>query len=137
MSNAALEYIDGEPDAELQGEKRLEVVQALLDIMEGGRPACAEAAAETYEELTGHEWLGVDEAERYLENPDDYEPPEDVGEEQQEDAVTDDPDCALEQIDGEGAVEDAAQEGGADSPAAETSEDTAEADGEYVDDGEQ
>ena len=82
VSNAALEYIEeddesDEPDPTRESERRVEVVQALLDIMEGGRPACAEAAAETYEEITGHAWAGVDEAELYLRNPDDYEPPED------------------------------------------------------------
>ena len=80
VSNAALEYIDDESDEsnpERQSEKRVEVVQALLDIMEGGRPACAEAAAETYEEITGHKWINIDEAELYLRNPDDYELPED------------------------------------------------------------
>ena len=82
VSNAEIEYIDDESDEsnpERQSEKRVEVVQALLDIMEGGRPACAEAAAETYEEITGHKWINIDEAELYLRNPDDYEPPEDRG----------------------------------------------------------
>ena len=77
VSNSALEYIDGEDDPVRQDEKRLEVVQSLLDIMDGDRKACAEAAAETYEDITGYPWRGVDEAERYLNKPDDYELPED------------------------------------------------------------
>ena len=81
VSNSALEYIDGEEDPVRQDEKRIVVVQALLDIMDSGREPCAEAAAETYEEITGYPWLGIDEAELYLSNPDDYELPEDCDEE--------------------------------------------------------
>ena len=77
VSNAALEYIDGDSgDSASQDERRVAVVQALLDIIDGDRPACSKAAKETYEEITGNEWLGVDEAERYLRNPDGYEPPD-------------------------------------------------------------
>lgn len=84
VSNAAVEYIEEEPDdsdeadnAERQSTRRVEVVQALLDIMSGERPICAKAAAEAYEDITGYEWISIDEAELYLQNPDDYELPED------------------------------------------------------------
>jgi len=84
VSNAAVEYIEEEPDdsdeaenAERQSTRRIEVVQALLDIMSGDLPVCAKAAAEAYEDITGHEWISIDEAELYLQNPDDYELPED------------------------------------------------------------
>lgn len=124
VSNAALEYIDGESNATRQDEKRVEVVQALLDIMEGARPACAEAAAETYEEITGHEWMGIDEAERYLEAPDDYEPPEDRETEDSPDAG-EEPPAEDEGVDAEAeeVVDDAAD-------AAEGEEGAAEGDGD-------
>lgn len=77
LSGTALEYIDGEDDEVRQGEKRVEVVQALLDLIEGPVAVRAEFARAAYEDITGFEWRGVDEAENYLQSPDDYELPED------------------------------------------------------------
>ena len=35
-----------------------------------------ELGRELYDEITGHEWISISEAERYLDDPDNYEPPE-------------------------------------------------------------
>ena len=76
FSNAATEYIDEAEDDENKAlERRVEVVQALLDIIEGGNAVRARQAMETYDDITGSRWLGVDEAEKYLRDPDNYEEP--------------------------------------------------------------
>ena len=56
--------------------KRVEVIQSVVNMIEDAHPARSEAAREIYEEITGHEWISVEEAERYLADPDSYEPPE-------------------------------------------------------------
>ena len=75
FGTAAQEYIDEVEDEEGQGSRRVEIVQQLLDIIEGPKEICAEKAREAYNDLTGYEWMGIEEAEKYLSNPDDYEPP--------------------------------------------------------------
>lgn len=75
FGTAAQEYIDEVEDEEGRGSRRVEIVQQLLDIIEGPKEICAEKAREAYNDLTGHEWMGIEEAEKYLSNPDDYEPP--------------------------------------------------------------
>ena len=77
FGTAAQEYIDEVDDESAQNGRRVEIVQQLLDIIEGPKPECAEKAKEAFNDLTGHEWMGVEEAEKYLADPDDYEPPED------------------------------------------------------------
>lgn len=77
FSNAALEYIDGEEDETKASEKRVEVVQMLLDLIEGENEVRAEKAREAYEDITGSGWHGVEEAEKYLGDPDNYEEPDD------------------------------------------------------------
>ena len=77
FSNAAQDYIDEIDDESKQAERRVEVVQKLYDIIDGKKPICSEKAKVAYEELTGYEWRGAAEAERYLANPDDYDLPED------------------------------------------------------------
>ena len=76
LSGTALEYIDREDNEERQAEKRVEVVQALLDFIEGPVSVRAELAMEAYADITGFEWRGVDEAEIYLQDPENYELPE-------------------------------------------------------------
>ena len=78
FSNSATEYIDDEEDEEKAMVNRVEVVQALLDLMDDGDERHAQVAEETYEDITGNKWLGVDEAEKYLRDPDNYEEPEDA-----------------------------------------------------------
>lgn len=77
FANAATELIDEEDDEGRASQKRTEVVQALVDMIEGDRPASAEAACEIYEDVTGSKWISVDEAEKYLRDPDNYEEPDD------------------------------------------------------------
>lgn len=77
MSNAALEYIDDEDDEMKQKGRRIEIVQRLVDIIDGGKVGNAECAKEAYNDITGNEWLGVEEAEKYVADPDNYEPPDD------------------------------------------------------------
>ena len=59
----------------------MEAIQALVDLMDQpGSPKRAEISRELYEEITGHNWISLDEAERYLQDPENYEPPEDSAE---------------------------------------------------------
>ena len=76
FANAATELIDEEEDEALASQKRTEVIQALVDMIEGGKPAHVEAASEIYEDVTGNKWISVDEAEKYLRDPDNYEEPD-------------------------------------------------------------
>ncbi|MBQ7667186.1 MAG: HEAT repeat domain-containing protein [Kiritimatiellae bacterium] len=77
LVNSALEIIDGEDDAAKASDARVKVLQALVDIIEDGKlPRNAKAAKEAYESITGAPYLGIDEAELYLGDPDNYEPPE-------------------------------------------------------------
>lgn len=77
FTSAADEYIDAVDDESVQKTRRVEVVQHLVDIIDGKISACSEKAKEAYNDLTGYEWRGVAEAEKYLADPDDYEPPDD------------------------------------------------------------
>jgi len=77
LSCAATESLGDAEDEDSASEKRIHVVQALVDIIEGGGKAVnVDAAKEAYNDITGNEWKGFDEAERYLADPDNYEPPE-------------------------------------------------------------
>ena len=80
FSNAATEYIDAEDDESVAFDRRVEVVQALVDMIDSPNRRQAEAGCELYEEITGHEWIDMNEAERYLTDPENYEPPEESGE---------------------------------------------------------
>lgn len=77
FANAATDLIDEEDDEARASQKRTEVVQALVDMIEGGKEAHAEAAREIYEDVTGNKWISIDEAEKYLRDPDNYEEPDD------------------------------------------------------------
>jgi len=76
LSGAANEVIDGADDAAAASESRQKVLQSLVDIIGSGSKVNVKAAKEVYGDITGHEWRGVDEAERYLADPDNYEEPE-------------------------------------------------------------
>ena len=76
FANAATELIDSEEDPDAAAQKRLEVVQALVDVIEGEGEKNANAAREAYDEITGSPWISIDEAEKYLADPDNYEAPE-------------------------------------------------------------
>ena len=76
FANAATELIDDEEDEAMAAQKRTEVVQALADIIAEGKEQCANAAREAYEDVTGNKWISIEEAEKYLKDPDNYEEPE-------------------------------------------------------------
>ena len=79
VSSAALQYIegDGEDSDDARFERRVKVVQELFDIIEGSETKSSNAAKEAYENITGFAWRSPEEAERYLLDPQGYEPPED------------------------------------------------------------
>lgn len=73
---AATERIDAADGAAAE-RLRVQAVQALVDLMgAAGDTKRTEVSRELYEEITGQRWLGLDEAERYLQDPENYEPPE-------------------------------------------------------------
>ena len=82
FAQAATELIDSEEDEAAASQKRVEVIQALVDTIEGEGEKGANAAREAYEEITGSEWISIDEAEKYLADPDNYEAPEKTAPEQ-------------------------------------------------------
>lgn len=74
---SAMELIDGASDEKTAERRRVEAVQALVDLMGASATSKrAEVSRELYEEITGHRWVSIDEAERYLRDPENYEPPE-------------------------------------------------------------
>ena len=75
FSSAATELIDAGGDANDAFDKRVEVVQSVVDMIDSSNLALSDVGRELYEEITGHEWLNIAEAERYLDDPDNYEPP--------------------------------------------------------------
>ena len=76
LSSAADEIIDGEEDETRAAEKRVLVVQALAEIIVNGAKVNSAAAKEAFEDITGNEWISVEEAEKYLRDPENYEAPD-------------------------------------------------------------
>jgi len=76
LGGAALQWIDGEEDAGEVAKRRLSVVQGLVDIIEGEGcdPRNVAAAKQAFEDVCGHEWISFEEAGRYLEDPEGYDP---------------------------------------------------------------
>ena len=66
LSAAADEMIDGEEDDAKSDGNRLQVVQALVDIIEGAPENSAAQAREAYSDLTGEDWSDIDTAESWL-----------------------------------------------------------------------
>ena len=77
FSIAATELIDAEEDAQTAFDKRVEVVQSVVDLIDSPNSTLSEVGRDLYEDITGHEWISLSEAERYLNDPDNYEPPMD------------------------------------------------------------
>lgn len=76
FANAASDLINGEENEEKANGYRKDVVQGIVDIMgDKSNAARTEAAKEIYESVTCHEWVSIEEAEKYLANPENYEPP--------------------------------------------------------------
>ena len=76
FSIAATDYIDAEDDEDAAFGRRVEVVQNVVDMIYSSNDALSNVGLELYDEITGHEWISMSEAERYLGDPDNYEPPE-------------------------------------------------------------
>ena len=86
LSSTASELIDGEDDEDKAKEYRTQVVETLADIILNGQAKNQAAAKEAYSDITGNDWISVEEAEKYLKDPDNYEPPD---EDADNDASTD------------------------------------------------
>lgn len=80
FSIAATELIDGAEDEDAASDRRVKVVQSVVDMIDSPNERLSEVGRGLYEEITGNEWLGVEEAEKYLADPDNYEPPSESGE---------------------------------------------------------
>ena len=76
ISNTATELIDGAPNEETASQRRIEVVQALAEMIVDGPEKNGNAAKEAFEDITGSKWTSVEEAEKYLHDPENYEAPE-------------------------------------------------------------
>ena len=74
FTSAATEMIDNEEDMAKAHANRVMVIQALVDIMGTGLVQNMQQAQEAYQEITGNEWMSIEEAERYLADPENYEP---------------------------------------------------------------
>ena len=57
-------------------EGRLLVIFLLVDMIGSSNNSLSDVGRDLYEEITGHNWINMDEAELYLKDPDNYEPPE-------------------------------------------------------------
>lgn len=77
FSIAATEYIDeADEGTEESLDRRVEVLQSLVDMIGSSNNSLSDVGRDLYEEITGHNWINMDEAELYLNDPDNYEPPE-------------------------------------------------------------
>ena len=76
FSVAASEYIDEINDKAISQNRRVNVLQSLVDMIGSSNKTLSEVGRDLYEEITGHNWINMDEAELYLRDPDNYEPPE-------------------------------------------------------------
>ena len=77
FSIAATEYIDeADEGTEESLDRRVDVLQSLVDMIGSSNNSLSDVGRDLYEEITGHNWINMDEAELYLKDPDNYEPPE-------------------------------------------------------------
>ena len=79
-SNAATELIDSAEGEEAALDMRTMVIQSVVDIIDSSNKRLSDLGRELYEDITGNEWLNLTEAEKYLNDPDNYEPPEEFDE---------------------------------------------------------
>ena len=112
LSSTASELIDGEDDEDKAKEMREQVVGTLADIILNGQEKNQAAAKEAYSDITGNDWISVAEAEKYLKDPDNYEPPD---EDSDNDASTDKDPPPKNSTDDGGQKEDASADANADS----------------------
>lgn len=76
FSYAASEYIDSPENEDKQHERRVEVVQSLVDMIASPNAKTSKAGKELYEEVTGNRWINFEEAQKYVADPDKYEEPD-------------------------------------------------------------
>ena len=57
-------------------EGRLLVMFLLVDMIGPSNNSLSDVGRDLDEEITGHNWINMDEAELYLKDPDNYVPPE-------------------------------------------------------------
>ena len=86
FASAASDLIEGIDDEKAAFDKRVEVIQSVAEMICGNHEGRSAAAREIYEEIPGHEWINVEEAEKYLADPENYEPPEGDNSESTEDS---------------------------------------------------
>lgn len=79
-SIAATELIDSAEGEEAALDMRVMVIQSVVDMIDSANKRLSDLGRGLYEDITGNEWLNVTEAEKYLNDPDNYEPPEESGE---------------------------------------------------------
>ena len=77
FSIAATEYMEEVEDGDEGLDRKIEVFQSLIDMIDSKNKLLSDTGRELYEELTGHSWVSVEETELYLTDPDNYESPED------------------------------------------------------------
>ena len=78
FSNAATELIDSMEDDDAAFEMRVKVVQAVVDMIASPDQLHSDVGRSLYEDITGNEWIDITEAEKYLSDPDNYEPPDEA-----------------------------------------------------------
>lgn len=77
FSIAATEYIDeADEGTEESLDRRVDVLQSLVDMIGSSNNSLSDVGRDLDEEITGHNWINMDEAELYLKDPDNYVPPE-------------------------------------------------------------
>lgn len=79
LVSSALDIIDAADDtpaAEAAAlANRNAVVKALSEMIENGNGTCVDAAKAAYSDITAEDWISRSEAERWAQNPDNYEAP--------------------------------------------------------------
>lgn len=78
VATTASELIDDAANAEIASDMRVKVVQAVVDMIASPKKELSEVGRNLYEEITGNEWLNIEEAEIYLSDPDNYELPDEL-----------------------------------------------------------
>ena len=96
-SIAATELIDSAEDDEAALDMRAMVIQSVVDIIDSSNKRLSDLGRELYEDITGNEWLNLTEAEKYLNDPDNYEPPGEA-EGEGESAIADEPDPDVDAV---------------------------------------
>lgn len=80
MVSAALEIVDADDDSaaaeQRARENRVLVVDTLSSIIDAGYGKSVETAKEAFNDITSEDWISLEEAHRWAQDPDNYEAPE-------------------------------------------------------------